>query len=150
MTHILTNCSIVAGINCDDPANRMTFRHNCILWYIVHEISNHTTKENTRVFADLPEHVLRYNEIPSHLRIGNSNLRPDIIIESDQEVVIGELTSPMVWNMVSSNVKKTKKYEDELRPRMKSNKPLKIQTFEVSARGLVGLVVGCEEDSTIM
>ena len=32
---------------------------------------------------------------------------------------------------------KTKKYEDELRPQMKTNKPLKIQAFEVSARGLV-------------
>ena len=44
----------------------------------------------------------------------------------------------MEWNMVSSNEKKTNKYEDELRPQMKSNKPLKIQAFEVSARGLVG------------
>ena len=55
------------------------------------------------IYEDLPQHKNRYKEFPSDLLLKNTKLRPDIIIKSKDLVVVGELTSPMEWNMKKNN-----------------------------------------------
>jgi hypothetical protein len=138
VTHILTNCSIAAKIDTNDPRNRQSWRHNCVLKYITDEVKGYLVDQETRIYVDLPQNENSYKEFPSDLLSGNTSLRPDIIIQGKNSIVIGELTCPMESNMKKNNVMKTKKYTDVLLPVMKNDIPVVISAFEVSARGVVG------------
>jgi hypothetical protein len=138
ITHILTNCSIAAGIDTKDPKNRQTWRHDNILSYIHSEIKDSISDKETNIFTDLSENRNRYTEFPTELINRPTKLRPDIIIKTKERVIIGELTSPMESNMEKNYNSKKQKYTAELLPKMKNNRTVEIMPFEVSARGTVG------------
>jgi hypothetical protein len=56
--------------------------------------------------VDLPNHRHQYANFPTHL-VEETNLRPDLILETDSEVNLIELTSPMdskidYWHQIKS------------------------------------------------
>ena len=138
ITHILTECSIKEKLDTNDPANVITDRHNSVIYYLVKELKENLADKDTQIYVDLPQHENRYKEFPSDLLLKNTTLRPDIIIKSKDLVVVGELTSPMEWNMKKNNEFKKSKYTKELLPSMKNDVPVDFQPFEISARGVVG------------
>ena len=85
--------------------------------------------------VDIPDHPMYYDSIPSHLVRNHTSLKPDLIIESEGNVILAELTSPMPRHMDYWNKQKTAKYE-----RLAENmtKKATICALEVSALGDTG------------
>ena len=134
LTHVLTQCCIALGIGSHSSRNRVTWRHNEVL----RTITKHVQKVSPEwdIFGDLPG----LDRPPSNLRNSHSALLPDIILVSEDAILIGELTSPMEHNMAKQNSIKTAKYET-LRDNMAAGNPEKevsLHCFEVGARGGVG------------
>ena len=74
--HILSNCKVALD------TNRYTWRHNCVINYIVTNVD-----PKFRVFSDLPGHTASGGgSIPPEL--GVITLKPDIVILNDQEKTI--------------------------------------------------------------
>ncbi len=117
-----------------DPMNSITWRHNEILKVMVNALRTELDSDY-KVMVDLPGHNLHYDSFPSQYLTSNSNLLPDLIIQppNDALIIIGELTSPTLPKMKWWNEKKTKKYTDELLPKM--NRPASVRAFEVGHIG---------------
>jgi molecular chaperone GrpE (heat shock protein) len=134
LAHILGGCAIDRGMASADPMNTVTWRHNEILKVMVNALRAELDSDY-KVMVDLPGHNLHYDSFPSQYLTSNSNLLPDLIIlpPNDAPIIIGELTSPTLPNMKWWNATKTKKYKDELLPKM--NRPASVRAFEVGHIG---------------
>ena len=62
------------------------------------------------------------------------DLKPDIMLESAEEVIVGELTSPMEHNMAAQHARKAQKYAHFKLP-AGDNRAVHVMPFEVGARG---------------
>ena len=98
--HILSNSKVVLD------TNRYTWRHNCVIIYIVTNVD-----PKFRVFSDLAGHTASGGgSIPPE--VGVTTLKPDIVILNDQEKTIHlfELSCPSEKNIEQRHTQKTKKY----------------------------------------
>ena len=127
------------GKGGSDPTNRIAYRHDKVLKVMVEAIREHLPEDFTTVTVDLKNDSENYASLPKqgpllpHLEMLGT-LRPDIVLESDKEIVIGELTSPMEHNMKGSNEKKALKYSTFKLPNG-DNRDVIVLPFEVGARG---------------
>ena len=95
--HILNNCKVALD------TNRYTWRHNCIINYIVTNVD-----PKFRIFSDLPGHTAAGGgSIPPELCV--TTLKPDIVILNDQAKTIHlfELTCPSENNIEQRHTEKS-------------------------------------------
>ncbi|RYD77070.1 MAG: hypothetical protein EOP53_13605, partial [Sphingobacteriales bacterium] len=138
LTHVLTGCKVALGRGASDPTNRIVYRHDKISKVMVDAIREHVPEEYTTVTVDLKHDSENYASLPQ-VPLGPllprlEMLRPDFVLENDEEVIIGELTSPMEHNMESANEKKEAKYSAVKVPDG-DDRDVVVMPFEVGARG---------------
>ena len=135
------------GRGASDPTNRIVYRHDKILKVMVDAIREHVDEKFTTVTVDLKHDSENYAALPKegpllpHIEMLGS-LRPDIVLENDKEIIIGELTSPMEHNMASANTKKAQKYSAFKLPD-DDDREVVVLPFEVGARGGVNRTLSC-------
>ena len=98
--HILNGCKVAL------ETGRFTWRHNCIVNYIVNSLD-----PKFRVFSDLPGHTAPGGgSIPPELYV--TALKPDIVILDDhtKKIHIFELTCPGEKYIETRHIKKSNKY----------------------------------------
>ena len=98
--HILSNCKVALD------TDRYTWRHNCVINYIVSNVDPKFT-----VFSDLPGHTAPGGgSIPPELCV--TTQKPDIVILNKQAKTISlfELTCPSEKNIEDRNTEKSNKY----------------------------------------
>ena len=106
--HILNNCPGFLGEN-----ERMTWRHNSILSYIVNTL-DHSKPAHINIFSDLPEYKVNGGSIPPDLIVTSS--RPDLVIldtsTTPQSIFLCELTVcfEKSGNFEAANLRKRSRY----------------------------------------
>ena len=123
--HILNNCKVALD------TNRYTWRHNCIINYIVTNVD-----PKFRIFSDLPGHTAAGGgSIPPELCV--TTLKPDIVILNDQAKTIHlfELTCPSENNIEQRHTEKSNKYAHFTTDI--SDYKCKVDAFEVSSKGFL-------------
>ena len=97
---MLSNCKVALD------SGRFTWRHNCVINYIVNSVD-----EKFTVYSDLPGHTAPGGgSIPPELCV--TPLKPDIVIIDNhkQTIHLFELTCPSERNIEARNLEKTNKY----------------------------------------
>ena len=139
LEHILCACGIQKGHknhkNSNDPLNRVTYRHNQVLYQLYQGIKDFA-RVNAKYHVDLPNTTDYYTSIPAYLYKNErvTNELPDLIIEQENEVIIIELTSCFDTNVDKWNKTKMEKYnhfKNEL------HKKTTIFCIEVGALGVI-------------
>ena len=123
--HILNNCKVALD------TNRYTWRHNCVINYIVTNV-----EPKFRVYSDLPGHTAAGGgSIPPELCV--TTLKPDIVILNDQAKTIHlfELTCPSETNIEQRHTEKSNKYAHFTTDI--SDYKCKVDAFEVSSKGFL-------------
>ena len=94
-----------------------------------------------RVFVDLEGHQYHYGTFPEDLV--ESSLRPDIILWNDTEnkVILAELTCPMEHNMEAAFIRKLLKYDSLKKELEHKGFDVSFFPFEVTARGICAVTV---------
>ena len=112
-------------------ATNTTWRHNCIINYIVNSVDEQYT-----VYSDLPGHTAPGGgSIPPELCV--TPLKPDIvIIDSHKETIhLYELTCPAEKNIEARHTEKSNKYAHFSTDI--TNLACKVNCFEVSTKGFL-------------
>ena len=123
--HILNNCKVALD------TNRYTWRHNCVINYIVTNVNS-----QFRVFSDLQGHTAAGGgSIPPELCV--TTLKPDIVILDDKAKTIHmfELTCPSEHNIEQRHTEKSNKYAHFTTDI--SEYKCKVDAFEVSSKGFL-------------
>ena len=123
--HILSNCKVALD------TDRYTWRHNCIINYIVSNVDPKFT-----VFSDLPGHTAPGGgSIPPELCV--TTQKPDIVILNKQAKTINlfELTCPSEKNIEDRNTEKSNKYAHFTSDI--TDYKCKVECFEVSTKGFL-------------
>ena len=124
--HVLSNCGSSGALS------RFTLRHDKILEIITDWI-NCNLSSNKEIYHDL--------QLPRSKHISDlfTNLRPDIAIKSESEIVILELTICHESNFLSSRKYKLNKYRNiqNHRSELIKHLPVTVCTCEISVLGFV-------------
>ena len=102
--HVLSNCKVALD------TGRFTWRHNCVINFIVSSIDSQYT-----VYSDLPGHTAPGGgSIPPELCV--TSQEPDIVIidKHKQTIHLFELTCPAERNLDTRHEEKTNKYASQL------------------------------------
>ena len=132
--HILCYCSL-ENMESEDPRNRVTWRHNSILKMLSHHLLVESSELPIR-YIDLANNPDYYESFPEHILPGGTTLRPDLILEYDEEIILIELTSCMNNRINYWHTLKTQKYT-RLTNDISLIKKCSLFAIEVSAVGLV-------------
>jgi len=141
ITHVLSMCKVAFGDGAPDGFNRIKWRHDNILKEFIDSIAPHVISQEFRVFVDLEGHQYQYAEFPEELV--ESSLRPDIILWNDTEnkVILAELTCPMEHNMEAAFIRKLCKYDSLKKELEHKGFDVSFFPFEVTARGICAVTV---------
>jgi hypothetical protein len=122
--HVFSNCGSSGALN------RYTMRHNSILKLLV-DWFHSKLDPGTEIYCDLPISGVR--QVTDLF----NNVRPDLVIKSQHDMKVFELTVCHESNFTSSRSYKLNKYKDihENRADCVRNIPVKVYTCEVSALG---------------
>ena len=124
LQHSLNACNVSL------KQGRFTWRHDNIVKYICQCID----KTKFKLFADVnPYSLAGGGTIPPDLLV--TPLRPDIVIISQEEVNIFELTVPLEPNIKAANFRKTEKYSHMISD-ITSHK-VNLTPFEIGSRGYI-------------
>ena len=138
LTHVLASCKVALGTGAHDPKNRMLYRHDSILKVIADDIKQHVP-DAFSLIIDLKSDGENYAALPvegpvlPHVAMLGT-LRPDIVLESNEKIIIGELTSPMEHNIRKQHEYKANKYKNFQLPEG-DHRDVVVMPFEVGARG---------------
>ena len=122
---MLSNCKVALD------SGRFTWRHNCVINYIVNSVD-----EKFTVYSDLPGHTAPGGgSIPPEICV--TSLKPDIVIIDNhkQTIHLFELTCPSERNIEARNLEKTNKYSHFAADI--SELKCKVNCFEVSTKGFI-------------
>ena len=122
--HVLNHCSVAL------ERLRYNRRHDDVLWTLFKFISSHL-QPGHQVTADLPgEHYCLRQDVAT------TDSRPDIVIWSDQSIILVELTIPFQPGMDAAAERKQAKYADLL-ARCRTICHSHFITIEVGSRGFI-------------
>ena len=123
--HVLSNCKVALD------TGRFTWRHNCVINFIVSSIDKQYT-----VYSDLPGHTAPGGgSIPPELCV--TSQKPDIVIldKHKQTIHLFELTCPAERNLDTRHEEKTNKYAHFTTDI--THFKCKVSCFEVSTKGFL-------------
>ena len=126
--HVLNIC------NVGKETGRLTWRHNCIVSYVVNCIDT----EKYTVFSDIPGHTAAGGgSVPPGICI--TAQKPDIVIveKSLKSIHLFELTCPLEQNIVKKHDIKLNKYAHFVTDFSNESMKCNLSCFEVSSRGLI-------------
>ena len=129
LLHALNHCQVALELR------RYNQRHDNVLQTITDELQKHCPPEY-QMMADLPN--TNY-DFPS--AAASTDLRPDLVMWSDsqQVMVLTELTVCFETNFVEASQRKKSKYQDLLEACMASGYTTELVSLEVGSRGFVNL-----------
>ena len=126
--HVLNIC------NVGKETGRWTWRHNCIVSYVVNSIDT----EKYTVFSDIPGHTAAGGgSVPPEICI--TAQKPDIVIieKSNKSIHLFELTCPLEQNIQKDHDIKLNKYAHFVTDLSSESMKCNLTCFEVSSRGLI-------------
>ena len=124
LQHVLNHCSVALERRCYNQ------RHDDVLWSLFKFISTHL-QPGHQVTADLPgEHYCFPQDVAT------TDSRPDIVIWSDQSIILLELTIPIEPGMDAAAIRNHAKYADLL-ARCHTICHSHLITIEVGSRGFI-------------
>ena len=122
--HVLSGCKVSLD------QSRYTWRHNCVLKHVVELFQD----SKYTVTSDLPGYKT-YGHSTVNPQLTVTNLMPDIVLESESEVFILELTVPFETNVDRQHLYKMDKYAHFVSEIV--SKKCTILAWEVGVRGLI-------------
>ena len=135
LQHILNMCPTAQS------QGRLTYRHNSVLRYMVHELRDKAKANDIpmSLYADLPGCRIRGGTIPPNVM--PTTEKPDIVLhfpeEEQQKVVLIELTVPFEPNIRKARERKLERY-CQLNHDIKANNiESHLICFEIGSRGVV-------------
>ena len=124
LQHVLNSCKVSLNLG------KFTWRHDNIVRYICQSID----LSKCTLYADItPFSLAGGGTMPPHIMV--TSYRPDIVIISDKQMFIFELTVPLEPNIQAANLRKTEKYSHMVTDI--SDMKVNLIPFEIGSRGYI-------------